>query len=64
LAAAALVAGALALGLWAVGSGRGGEPANAPRGPVEPVPAAESPAEEARNLAAWLRAHADADGNP
>jgi hypothetical protein len=55
-AAAALVLAAVALSFV-----RDGENAEAPP-PVEPVPAAETPADGARNLSDWLRENAEEPG--
>src|SRR5918996_3617514 len=58
-----LAMAAAGLGFWAAGDGGSTDPARErqrPAGPsVEPVPAADDPAAQARNLSAWLRERAD-----
>jgi eukaryotic-like serine/threonine-protein kinase len=58
LAVAALVALVAVVVLVAArGDGDAGEPAEPPPAQVEPVPRSDDPAEQARNLAEWLREH-------
>jgi eukaryotic-like serine/threonine-protein kinase len=58
LAVAALVAVIAAVALVSAGgNGDAGEPAQQPRTRVEPVPRSDDPAQQARNLAEWLRQH-------
>jgi serine/threonine protein kinase len=58
LAVAALVALVAVVALVAArGDGDAGEPAEPPPAQVEPVPRSDDPAEQARNLAEWLREH-------
>ena len=68
LAAAAVVFvvlafAAAAVGIWAAGDGGTADPAQprqqSARPSVEPVPRADNPAVQARNLSAWLRERAD-----
>jgi eukaryotic-like serine/threonine-protein kinase len=56
--AAVVAATALALGLWRLGGSGGGRKPNRPAAPaVAAVPRGKTPADEARNLVAWLRAN-------
>jgi eukaryotic-like serine/threonine-protein kinase len=60
-AAVVLALAAVALGYWAAGRGDEPEPAPARQSEqplVEPVPAADDPAVQARNISAWLRDNA------
>jgi hypothetical protein len=52
-----LLAVALVALYFIVRSRNTGTPAPAQPAKVTPIPAGKTPAEEARNLAAWLRAH-------
>jgi hypothetical protein len=53
-----LLALALVALYFVVRSRNTGAPAPAPPAKVAPIPAGSTPAEEAQNLAAWLREHA------
>ena len=55
-----LALGAVAAGYWVAGRGEDPEPARQSEQPlVEPVPSADDPGTQARNLSAWLRDRAD-----